>query len=642
MSSGRSGGTLVTKPILAREAAAGDGNPKRAALYLRVSTPGQVNNDYNPEGISIPAQREAAQRKAAELGAVVVDNAEYVEPGRTATEIDKRPVYLEMVARIRERRDIDYVVVYQFSRIFRNSLEAAIAKNELRKLGVRVVSTTLDLGDTLEAQMVETIVHAVDEYQVKSSAADISYKMQQKIKNGGTCGRAKIGYLNIRDTRDGHEVRAIGLDPTRAPLIRQAFELYATGDYTFDRLQQTMADQGLTTRPTKRWTERALSVSHLHRMLRDPYYTGVVVHQGEHRPGHHPAIITAELFRRVQDVIDSRSGSGQRERIHHHYLRGLLFCGRCDDAGRQHRLIYTEAKGRNGELYAYYLCRGRQEGHCDLPFLAVDLLEDAVVREYANLRYPADVLAGMREAVIAARNNEQQTTRTVRDNLAKQLARLDVQEERLLDLAADGTTTAAKVRARLNKIGLERRRVTEHLNHSENRLTQGADLIDTALDLLEQPQQLYRASTDDGRRLLNQTFYDRLLIDEGHVIRAIHQPPFSDLHALAESWNTTNLGQGMDAAQRNRGRSQMTLEPTPAALTPVASLSAGLPSDHVSSKAILVEVAGIEPASFGEQSGLLRAQRAVVFSAPPVTHASRCRAQSLLGFPKPLRDREVR
>ncbi|MCA1705376.1 MAG: hypothetical protein LC808_19815 [Actinobacteria bacterium] len=33
--------------------------PKRALLYLRVSTPGQVNTDYNPEGISIPAQREA-------------------------------------------------------------------------------------------------------------------------------------------------------------------------------------------------------------------------------------------------------------------------------------------------------------------------------------------------------------------------------------------------------------------------------------------------------------------------------------------------------------------------------------------------------------------------------------------------------
>jgi hypothetical protein len=28
---------------------------KRAVVYLRVSTPSQVNTDYDPEGISIPA-----------------------------------------------------------------------------------------------------------------------------------------------------------------------------------------------------------------------------------------------------------------------------------------------------------------------------------------------------------------------------------------------------------------------------------------------------------------------------------------------------------------------------------------------------------------------------------------------------------
>jgi len=32
-------------------------NGKRAVLYLRVSDRGQVENDYDPEGNSIPAQR---------------------------------------------------------------------------------------------------------------------------------------------------------------------------------------------------------------------------------------------------------------------------------------------------------------------------------------------------------------------------------------------------------------------------------------------------------------------------------------------------------------------------------------------------------------------------------------------------------
>jgi hypothetical protein len=46
-----------------------------------------------------------------------------------------------------------------------------------------------------------------------------------------------------------------------------------------------------------------------------------------------------------------------------------------------------------------------------------------------------------------------------------------------------------------------------------------------------------------------------------------------------------------------------------------------------------VEVAGIEPASFGIEAGLLRAQPAVLFSAPAITQASRRRAQPLFGFP---------
>lgn len=50
----------------------------RAVLYLRVSSKGQVNTDYDPEGISIPAQRASCQRKADQLGLTVV--AEYVEP----------------------------------------------------------------------------------------------------------------------------------------------------------------------------------------------------------------------------------------------------------------------------------------------------------------------------------------------------------------------------------------------------------------------------------------------------------------------------------------------------------------------------------------------------------------------------------
>src|SRR5947207_14894708 len=83
---------------------------KRAFPCLRVSSAGQVNTDYAPEGISLPAQRAAIQRRAVELDADIL--AEFVEPGRTATTTDKRPEFQKMMARLKAEGGIDYVIVY--------------------------------------------------------------------------------------------------------------------------------------------------------------------------------------------------------------------------------------------------------------------------------------------------------------------------------------------------------------------------------------------------------------------------------------------------------------------------------------------------------------------------------------------------
>lgn len=54
---------------------------KRAVVYLRVSTPSQVNTDYDPEDISLPAQRKSCYRKADQMDVTIID--EYIEPGDT-------------------------------------------------------------------------------------------------------------------------------------------------------------------------------------------------------------------------------------------------------------------------------------------------------------------------------------------------------------------------------------------------------------------------------------------------------------------------------------------------------------------------------------------------------------------------------
>lgn len=77
---------------------------KRAAIYLRVSTAAQAKRNREPEGYSIPAQREACLAKATELGAEVV--GEYVDRGESAKTAD-RPQLQALLERLRAERDLN-------------------------------------------------------------------------------------------------------------------------------------------------------------------------------------------------------------------------------------------------------------------------------------------------------------------------------------------------------------------------------------------------------------------------------------------------------------------------------------------------------------------------------------------------------
>jgi DNA invertase Pin-like site-specific DNA recombinase len=114
-----------------------------------VSTPRQMQTDDDPEGISLPTQREACQRKARELGLAIAD--EYIEPGNTGTAIAKRPVFRQMMQRIRDERDVDHIITYSTSRMNRNWKENGAVLLELAGLGVTLVSATENVNaDTAE------------------------------------------------------------------------------------------------------------------------------------------------------------------------------------------------------------------------------------------------------------------------------------------------------------------------------------------------------------------------------------------------------------------------------------------------------------------------------------------------------------
>ncbi|QIS18919.1 recombinase family protein [Nocardia terpenica] len=226
----------------------------------------------------------------------------------------------------------------------------------------------------------------------------------------------------------------------RAPLVRRAWELYATGDYTIDDLETAMADLGLTCSPTPRWPGgRSVSATTLHRMLSDPYYTGYVTWKGQLYPGRHEPLITQELYDRVQDVLRQRSANGNRDRVHNHYLEGFLFCPHCRDNAETSRLVFNQTTNRHGTRYEYFVCRRAKEGLCDLPPLPVQLVEEAIVDHYRTLQLPADFAAETRTLLGEVVADEQTTVRELHATLTHQLKELDVKESRLIDLLTDSS-----------------------------------------------------------------------------------------------------------------------------------------------------------------------------------------------------------
>ncbi len=132
--------------------------------------------------------------------------------------------------------------------------------------------------------------------------------------------------------------------------VREAFRMYATGDYSVAELQSWLASKGLTS-PYAKKPGAPPPISAVHRMLTNPFYVGVVEWNGVEYEGQHKPLISGALFERVQEALKAHDRVGVRERRHNHYLKGLLYCGECG-----HRLSLMWAKGK----YLYFFCLGQR------------------------------------------------------------------------------------------------------------------------------------------------------------------------------------------------------------------------------------------------------------------------------------------
>ncbi|SDR45455.1 Site-specific DNA recombinase [Rhizobiales bacterium GAS113] len=361
--------------------------PGRAALYLRVSTGRQAEQD-----LSIPDQRRQLLAYCQSRGIEVV--SDFVEPGATATD-DKRPGFQRMMDEASQRpAPFDCIIVHSFSRFFRDQFQLEFYVRRLAKNGVRLMSITQELGDDPMSAMMRQIMALFDEYQSKENAKHTLRAMRENARQGYWNGsRPPFGYKIVAaEMRGARTKKKIEPDPTQLETVRLIFRLARIGDgegsMGVRQIAGYLNERGLRTQTGGRW-----GVGAVHELLTRTTYFGV--HRfnvsGKRKATKKspedivdvqvPPIIEKEEFDEVQAIMKSRAAQLKAPRFVNAptLLGGVVFCADCGGA----MTLRTSGKG---EEYRYYTCctaarqgktgcRGRTVAMADLNELVVDHVE---------------------------------------------------------------------------------------------------------------------------------------------------------------------------------------------------------------------------------------------------------------------------
>lgn len=497
---------------------------KRAVIYLRVSTSEQAEKNGQDEGYSIPAQREACRRKAAQMEVEVVQ--EYADQGESARSAD-RPQLLELLERV-DGGGIDYVIVHKIDRLARNRLDDVTITMRIREAGAQLVSVSESIDETPSGELLHAIMAANAEFFSKNLALETKKGLRQKFRAGGTVGLAPLGYSNVvrRDGVGGQEIRTIDFDPERAPLIRWAFEAYATGDWTLKTLCAALADKGLKTRDRRTSVGKPISTSTLSNILSNPYYVGVVRYEKAEAPGSHEPLISRELFDRVSEVLESHSNAVEKDRKHPHYLKGTLLCGRCGS-----RLVLTHAKG-NGGTYPYFFCIGRQQRNgCVQPYVPVATAEDLVADLYESVSITSKDAEAMADSLLSSLKKRQAELAADAEKAQRKIGRLDDERTKLLQAHLSDAVPVDVLRREQARLTAEIQAARAAIRRYDARSENEAEIVRLAILAAQDCASTYRKASGKVRRLLNQAFFEAVYLTEERVEGAALTEPYAELLA---------------------------------------------------------------------------------------------------------------
>ena len=329
---------------------------KKFFIYARKSTDSE-DRQIRSIADQLAELRELAKKENIDVVDTLVEKQTAKKPGR--------PVFAEMLKRI-EAGEATGILAWHPDRLARNSVDGGqiIYLIDCGRIAA-LKFPQFWFEPTPQGKFMLSIAFGQSKYYIDNLSENVKRGIRQKLRNGVYPNKAPIGYFN--EPRK----RSIKVDPKTERLVQKAFQLFATGKYTFVDIDKFFFEQGV-----KSTINKYLRIDKIRNMLKSPFYYGVFEFAGETYQGIHKPIISKALFDKCQEIIKRKSKTHINHKDEFWFL-GLSKCKECNSAitAEKHFKFYPKTRGK--VRYDYYRC-GKKHGYCSQKYVSGGEFENQI------------------------------------------------------------------------------------------------------------------------------------------------------------------------------------------------------------------------------------------------------------------------
>jgi site-specific DNA recombinase len=457
--------------------------------YARVSTPRQ-----GEKGVSLQEQKAAIERYAA---IHQLEIARWFEERESAAHTG-RAAFSDML-RLLHLGKTQGVIIHKIDRSARNMQDWADV-GKLADAGVEVHFATENVDlKTVAGRLSADIQAVVAAHYSRNLREEVKKGIYGRLKQGFYPFRAPIGYL------DQGAAKAKIADPVRAPLVRQAFELYGSGRFSLPDLVKDLYRMGL-----RNLNGGPVTMNGLVTILKNSFYVGLIRIEktGQTFSGTHEPLLTTAAFEKAQAVL-----AGKRPDRSKSHLFTYSRIARCKTCG--YSLIAERQKG-----HVYYRCHNRPFKNppiCPPTIVREEQLDEAILNALAAVDLSASELDTVRTSLNAWRRDSEKDRAEHVGGIRLQLDRIQSRLEKLADSLIDGTIDKTLFTRKQSALLLEQARMREQLTETEKGSLAAIETLEKIVELAKSPSVLYKTASPEKKRESLKTLLSNLAVSGKNV-----------------------------------------------------------------------------------------------------------------------------